>query len=326
MTLEKEIKVFMKDKGLSSENTMVNYESALNMLAEHSYGKSIYQLTKEEIEALDFNLLTDYKFHLLSSNSNGTVNSRLGAIRSFLKYMTARGIIEYKDISKLELIENLSDDSEVTEMIPKEVLYDYVDYFEINERKGKEKKWASLLLLETGNRAQDILSITKNQLVPDGDTYILKSKGKNKGKGNKDYFERIGKDMYEELMKLNPESDKVFSITYKALYSAFNRANDHFGNKVIRYTPHSIKHLALLLEWRYTGDILAVQRKGKHSSLETTRRYLKIDEVLVVGAYTRDSMTDLDLFENVEHEELLDVIRDLPLDVRMLLNQKLASK
>lgn len=319
------IERFLKARALNSINTSKNYESALQMISKEIFNKDLYDLTKGEIESLTFDKITDYMYHLLENrNTNNTVNSRLGAIRSFIRFLSAREVINY-DVSKLDLIDNLKDDSEKTEMIPEETLMRYVDYFEQNERNGLEKKWASLLLLETGNRADEIVQINKNQFVKDGDTYILKSKGKNRGKGNKEYFERIGSEMYEELMKLNPELDRVFSISYRSLYDAFQRANDHFENKLIRYTPHSIKHLTLLLEWRYTGDILAVQRKGKHSSLETTRRYLKIEDHLIVGAYTRGISTNLDKYKEVELSTLISVIDTLPLEFRVILNQKLEN-
>lgn len=314
---------FLKEKSLDSKNTAQNYASALRMMAKEVFNKELIDLTKEDIETFTHDKITEYKYFLLENgSSNNTVNSRLFAITSTIRNLKANKAIDY-DIGDLDLVKTLFNDKIATECIPEDTLMEYVEYFEASERKGLEKKWASLLLLETANRAEEIVSIRKDQFVKDGDTYILKSKGKNVGKGNKEYYERIGSEMYDELMLLNPDSEKVFSISYKALYGAFVRANEAFGNVMIKYTPHSIKHLALLLEWNVTKDILAVQRKGKHSSIETTRGYLKVFEVVIVGAYTRRKNTNLDLYKHVENEKLIEAISDLPLDVRVLINQKL---
>ena len=125
-------------------------------------------------------------------------------------------------------------------------------------------------------------------------------------------------------MKLNPDSDKVFSITYNAILDAFHRANEHFGNIEIKYTPHSIRHLVARLTYLETnGDILAVKEMLNHDSIETTMRYLKIERVSRVGLYTNMLSTKTDKFKNASLSDLVAVISDLPTDVQFLINKKL---
>ena len=317
------MELFFSEKKDKSEDTFSTYYYAIQNMSNEIFKVDVQHLNKEQIESLNWNVLNKYKMKLKETCANTTVNNRMSAIKSFLKYLTARNSISY-NIAELDLVEQLKDDSENIERIPLDVLMDYCQYFEIYERcGGAEKKWLSLLLLETGNRVQDLLSITKNQFVKDGDDYILKSRGKQRGKGNKEYIERIGAELYHELMKLNPESDKVFSISYDAILNAFNRANKHFSNTVISYSPHSIKHLAVYMEYRYTGDILSAQEKGKHSSIETTRRYLKIENTSRLGAYSRMLSTEEDKYKKATLDELVSVISDLPMDVQYLINKKL---
>jgi site-specific recombinase XerD len=316
---------FFTKAGSQSKDTEKTYLNGLNMLANRLYNKEVHDLTTEEIEAIDYLKIEDYMYKLSSEgNSNTTINNRIMSIKSFINFLSKRDVIKY-DLGKLDLISKLPDDGEVTERIPEETLYEYVNYFEQFERNGKEKKWVCLLLLETANRAQDTLNLTKNQFVQEGEFYILKSKGRNQGKGGAGYFEKIGKELYDELMNLNPESDKVFSISYRSLSRAFERANEHFGNRLIKYSPHSIKHLALHLEYMYTRDILAVQRKGNHKNLTTTQRYLGVVNTIIDGAYTRRLNTKEDLFKEVSHQELLSAIDEMPLDSKVLLNQLLAK-
>ena len=321
--LKEIIQLFFEEKNAKSEDTAETYYYAINNMSNEIFKVDVSRLSRQQLESLTWSVLNKYKMKLKETCSNTTVNNRISAIKSFIRYLTARNVISY-NVAELSLVELLKDDSEGIERIPFETLMDYCQYFEIYEQRGGlEKKWLSILLLETGNRVQDLLAITKNQFVKDGDDYILKSKGKNKGKGNKEYVERIGVELYNELMKLNPNSDKVFSITYKAIQSAFDRANKHFGNTVISYSPHSIKHLAVYMEYKYTGDILLAQKKGKHSSLETTRRYLKIEDTPQVGAYTRMTSVQEDKYETATLEQLQNVIRELPIDVKFLINKKL---
>lgn len=317
------VKLFFKHHESKSKETYKTYFNSLQLMAKNLFNTDIFNLTIDDIESLNYEKLENYKYKLQEKNANTTVNNRISSIKSFIEYLSANRIINY-NIAELTHVKPLNDDGEITEMIPEDTLFQYADYFEQHEkRKGLEKKWATLLLLETGNRANEVLSLTKNQFIKDGDTYILKSKGSKRGKGNKDYIERIGSEIYNELMNLNPNSEKVFSISYDMLNSAFTRANEYFGNTSVKYSPHSIKHLAVTLEYRYTRDLLSAQRKGKHSSIETTRRYLRMEECVHLGAYSRRLMLDNDLYKTSEKEELVQVINTLPKDIQIMINEQL---
>ena len=324
INLKEFMELFFNEKEDKSNDTAKTYFYAINNMSNEIFKKDVSRLTRQEIESLNWSVLNKYKMKLKETCSNTTVNNRMSGIKSFIKYLTARNVISY-NIAELDLVDMLNDDSESIEMIPLEILLDYCDYFEnFEQRKGKEKKWLCLLSLEVGNRIQDLLSIRKSQFIKDGDDYILKSKGKNRGKGNKEYIKRVGVVLYDELMKLNPDSDKVFSISYDSIINAFNRANEHFGNTEIKYTPHSIRHLVARLEYLDTnGDILAVKEKLNHDSIETTMRYLKVERVSRMGAYSRMLSTEEDKYKKATLDELVRVISDLPMDVQYLINKKL---
>ena len=322
LELQDHIESFLEKYRRKSDDTYNAYKSALELMSKNIFDTNLCELRKEDLEMLSHDALEGYKTYLLKmENSNTTINNRISAIKSFIRYLASYNAIVY-NISKLDLVEPLPDESIITEMIPEGELYLFTEYFVEYEKKGLEKKWAALLLLETGNRSEEVLSANKNQFIKDGDTYIFKSKGGNRGKRNKDYYERIGKELYHELMMLNPESEKVFSINYKAFYDSFKRANNYFDNELIRYTPHSIKHLSVTLEYRYTGCILAAQRKGKHSSIETTRRYLRVSDNIPVGAYTRKLSTKNDMYKQLEKDALISIIESLPSEYRDLINMK----
>lgn len=321
--LERYVGLFFKRLEAKSIQTYKTYFNSLQMMAKNLFDTDITNLTIEQIESLDYEKLENYKYKLQEINSNTTVNNRISAIKTFIEYLSANRIIRY-NIAELSHVKPLNDDGDITEMIPEQTLYDYVNFFEnFEKRKGLEKKWACILLLETGNRANEVLALTKDQFIKYGEFYIVKSKGSKKGKGNKDYVERVDTELYEQLMKLNPDSEKVFSISYDMLNSAFKRANEHFGNTEVCYTPHSIKHLAVTLEYRYTRDILSAQRKGKHSSIETTRRYLRLEEALHPGAYSRRINMNEELYTQSTSEELIQAIGVLPKDIQTMINEQL---
>lgn len=324
MSLVDCMELFFNEKKDKSQNTFEAYYYSIQNMSREIFKVDLQYLKKEQIQALTWNVLNQYKNKLKEECSNTTVNNKISAIKSFIRYLTARNAISY-NIAELDLVELLKDDGESIECIPLEILLDYCNYFEnCEQRKGKEKKWLCLLSLEVGNRIQDLLNVRKSQFIKDGDDYILKSKGKNRGKGNKDYIKRVGVVLYEELMKLNPDSDKVFSVKYNAMLDAFNRANEHFGNTDIKYTPHSIRHLvARLVYLESKGDILAVKEMLNHDSIETTMRYLKIERVSRVGMYTNILSTKTDKYKEANLDELVNVISDLPMDIQHLINRKL---
>lgn len=309
------IEDFFKEKQRQSKNTYVAYLTNINMVCREIFGKTIFEMNKNDIESLELDVLKYYMDNLINSGkyNNTSINNKMYAIKALIRHLAAHGVIDY-DISKLLLIKSLPVDSEETEIIPFETALEYAEYFAGNEtHNGEEKKWATILGFELGNRMSEILALTRNQFVVDGDIVIVKSKGKNRGKGNKEFHEKIDISIYKELIKLNPNSDKIFSITYRNMADAFQRANDHFGNELLNFTPHSLKHLAVTLEYRFTNDILAAQRKGKHSSIETTRRYLKIEEIVHLGAYSRMINTQEDRYKNSDLDTLISIIDTFPL-------------
>ena len=72
----------------------------------------------------------------------------------------------------------------------------------------------------------------------------MKSHGSNKGKGNKEWIDKINKELYEELLLLKSlgNENKLFTLTYKQLTGMMDRGNEILNDTGVKYSFHSFKN------------------------------------------------------------------------------------
>lgn len=329
---------FLNEYKKKSQSSYLNYRSSLNKIFKEILGKTEFlHVTSEDIEKLSVQLLRDY-FNEMHEEVTlddepkykaATINRHMSVIKELIKYLSAWDIIEY-NVEKLYLIKSLPDTRQEHEMIPFDLAMKYVEYFS-KEDKGLEKSLIIKLAIETGLRATELLSLTWSNFVTenDSDGVVMRSNGNNKGKGNKEWNDKISKDLYNELLQLKEigNTDKLFNLSYKYLDGMMKRGNEILNNTDKKYTFHSFKKLAVTMTYLNAGNCIdTAMKKARHSNVNTTMRYLRLTNMNITGIISANMNTEEDMYKKVSHEDLLEALSEMRSDMLLLLNNKLKNK
>lgn len=312
-----------------SKNTRRQYDTNLRLSFDDLFGFSDYSLvTVDMVESLTPHILNMYKNDLVKSGkyTNSTINNRLIPLKKLIEFLSGYGMIIYA-VSGLSLVKELPDDREEIEMIPFEEAMRYIKYTEENLPNGFEKSMVLSLALDTGLRLEEVMKLKWNQFKVDGNVVVINSTKENRGKGNDHYLDKIDLDFYNELLTLKNESDKLFSMSSRTMERVIEDLNKVFGNLNEEgkglYSFHSIKKTCVTMVYRRTGCILQAQKKARHKSIETTRRYLRVEDIEITGMISIMKKSDDNLYKEASQESLLRAIEKLPYEAKILLNSHL---
>ncbi len=331
------IESFLRGKEKRNINTYRSYKTDVKHFFENCFGKPYKDIRFNELnsEITDFENLVEYfngLFEKTDQNgkrvfSNNTINKKQTSIKQLLKYLKIKKVL-VKDLTNLEYIEQLPKDTDSIEMIPFEEALKYAEWFKKNEvDRGIEKYIITKLAIDTGLRASELVKLTWSQFTIDSDIVIMRGIGK----GNKKWVEKISLEFYHEIIEeLKPieatGDDKVFTIKYHALPNMMNRAKIALKHQGKKYTFHSFKKTSVNMAYRLTGDILEAQRKGRHSSLDTTRIYTQAEDYGMTGLISLGGEIPNDLFKTVDQDVLLEALEEVNKDFLFILNYKINEK
>lgn len=322
----------MDEVNYKSKGTYKDYFSDLNQFAKHLGYNEVFDIKKDTFESLTATGLSNY-LAILSQECkedgtkkymNSTINRKLSAIKSIMKWLSDYGAIDFR-MSSLNVVKRLPRDTKEINMIPLQTLLDYIEYAKTMPN-GNEKSLLMMLGLETGLRAKELLGLKWSQFQVDGKVVTIMSDTDNMGKGNKEFLDKISITVYDRLREgLNTESSKLFSISYETANRTMGQLNKHFGNESFEYSFHSIKKTCVTMVYRRTGCIVQAQKKARHASIETTRIYLRVEDIEITGVVSLMDNTDENAYKNAEEAKLKQAIESLPYEMRLLLNDKLGE-
>lgn len=320
-----------------SKNTNKNYYTDLKQFAQYLGFEDIFDVPAEVFESFDAGGLKAYissltqvlKDDYTKMYTNGSINRKMSSIKSLFAHLTGYEAISFVT-EKLDVVKPLPKDTKTIPMIPLSDLLDYIEYAKKNMANGNEKSLVMLLGLETGLRVKELLELEWSQFQVDGKVVTIMSNNKNKGKGNKDYIDKISISVYNRLREglstgLGTGSDKLFTISYETVNRTMSELGKIFGHEKMGYTFHSIKKTCVTMVYRRTGCILQAQKKARHKSIETTRMYLALEDVEITGVVSLMDSTDMERYKGVEQDKLVKAIESMPYEMRLLLNDKLGA-
>ncbi len=330
--LETTINEFLEDKRTRSIDTFRNYSNDINIICRDLFKHEYKYLTKEELESLTVDDLIVYRDYLYKEEneygerkySNATINRRLSSFKSLVKYLKARGKINFPVSDMMTLLKNLPNESVEIDVLSMKDAERCLEFFKLR-KNGYPVYLASKLSIDTGLRSREILTLTWKQFYVQEDKVIVKSKGKIKGKGKKDWEKEISLELYNEVLELKEEGkDKVFNITYSFIAKVMKEAIKELKLDDKDYSFHSFRKLAATNMHELTNDIIGVKEFLNHSNLNTTQRYVKSKKYGMTGVYSLGDKIDKDLYKKVDKDLLLEVIEEL--NISHLLNIKLSDK
>ncbi|MFS0643760.1 tyrosine-type recombinase/integrase [Siminovitchia sp. 179-K 8D1 HS] len=322
------IEEFLQSKKLKNKNTYLAYSTDIKQLIEGLFtNKSIYNVTKRELNSINLSKLTSYfseLYELAKSKkircSNNTLNRKQSTAKEFIRYLKARNVIE-TEISYLDLIESFPDDSESIEYMPLDIAKQYAEHIrKFEKHKAEEKYRLVLLAIDSGLRLSEILSIRWNDFIEEDGFVLIRGRGK----GNKKWIEKISYELYNLILEIKSgNNDKVFTLTPKNVTDMMKRTKKALRHDNRNYSFHSFRKTAVTFTRRITGSVREAQRKGRHSNVATTEIYLAEEEYPMTGAISLGQGLNHNLYREVSHKELIEALSEMNKDTLFALNMKL---
>lgn len=329
-TIEQAVEQFLKQKYQRNVNTYRNYLLDIEHFFQSMFGKHYSFVTKDELnQVANIDGLMTYFDSLYDiTNDTGkrlftnvTINRKQSSIKALLKFLKIKKVYD-NDLTELELIQNLPKDTKSIEVISFDTAMKYAEWIKENEKvKANEKYIIVKLAIDSGLRASELLSLKWNQFEKDLNCVVMRGRGK----GNKDWIEKISLQFYEEILTLKADSEYVFTLNYDNLVRMMNRVKKAFGVSDKNISFHSFKKCSVTSAYKLTGDILEAQRKGRHSSLDTTRLYTESEDYGITGLISLGNSVPKDLYKNVDNETLIKAIELMNKDFIYILNNKIAE-
>lgn len=331
-----EIEMFLDSKKKKSLETYKTYRNSLNQVFSDWFGVREFKfITKDHLEQVTLRNMVDY-FDTLSKQtnshnakkfSNSTLNARITAIKELYKYMNAWDYIKYST-DKLSQLEMFPDEQEEIEMIPFDLAMKYIEEAK-KQKNGLEKSLIMELAIETALRATELLELEWGNFIVEDDGVIIKSLSHNKGKGNKEFLDKISHEFYNKILQLKDDSkgNRLFTMNYRQLVYMMDKLGEQLNDTEFKYTFHSFKKLAVTMCYLNNNNCIdSARKKARHSNVNTTMKYLRLTDLSIKGAISAQMNTESDLYEKVSHEMLLEALGEMSAEVKLLLNNKLKQK
>jgi integrase len=156
----------------------------------------------------------------------------------------------------------------------------------------------------------------------------VKAEGAAIGKGNKKDAKSINKEMYDELLMLKGEDNKVFHMHRKTLWDTINKLVKDLGldpQNERNLCVHSLKNYGINRILETGGSVVAAQRQGNHKSAKTTlEKYARYtDDPTQNPSLTIMNEVDTSLIKEASLEQLLQAINQCSDGMKIQLMQKL---
>ncbi|QXJ30170.1 Site-specific tyrosine recombinase [Saccharolobus shibatae B12] len=181
-----------------------------------------------------------------------TIRYYIIAVRRFLKWLNVSVKPPIPKIRRKEV--KALDESQVQKIL--------------NACKRTKDKLIIRLLLDTGLRANELLSV----LVKDVDleNNMIRVRNTKNGEERVVFFTDETKQLLRKYMKGKKLDEKLFDITYDALYRKLKR----LGKKVeIDLRPHILRHTFATLSLKRGINVITLQKLLGHKDIKTTQIY-----------------------------------------------------
>lgn len=278
-----------KDKGASVQ-TCESYAYAFQLLFAFASQRLNISPSSLYLEQIDAPLVVDFLQFLETERHNGirTRNSRLVAIKSFMRFLEYRVPALLEQIQRILAIPSKRTDERLIYWLTNEEIQAVLNAPDLSERYGLRDRAMLHLCYAAGLRVSELvgLPLSALQLQPIAQVYI-------QGKGRKErtlpLWSEVTRDLRAWLtvrgnvlvpeLFLNARGASMtrfgFEYVLRKHVRTARRRCPSLASKHI--TPHSLRHSCAMLVLQATGDIRKVSLWLGHASLQTTEIYLRAD-------------------------------------------------
>lgn len=272
---------------MESVNTKKNYSVALEQFVTYLEETLNTKDTEIDIQQLKPSTIKKYRNYLTTRYAKSSINQKIFAIESFFNFLIDDGIVTdnivkgikaYKVDEKFDIFLNREETT---------MLMDYVTNMQKkpNERKFEFRRardtFLLRLMINTGLRISEVLSIKLDDIKDDGEICIDHTKNKRRHTVflNKNTMEYYSAYLLEREKIKCVTTDKLFISTRgKAMEQSKSMVNRELAQYCIdagikRISPHKLRHSFAYLFLQNGGDIASLQTQLNHKSMGITERY-----------------------------------------------------
>jgi integrase len=314
-----------------SSKTQVAYESDVRLffriVKKKEKGSELEYLSLDELQFTldDFEYFKQEMCDMRNKDgkytyTNKTINRKLSAIKSFVRYMAKKKLI--KDISFLSLVSSEKEKDNHYAAFDVSEVFEMSDWAWKHERElGNVKRLAILFSLDSCIRKSAMLRLKWSDFTVREDGVMVNGIDK----GNNEFRQLISKDFYNELLSIKDEkSPYVFNVSPDALDGMLSRYRKAFNvAKERRLVWHSIRKSGVTFRFRLTQDIMEAKRAANHKSITTTQIYLQEEDYGQIGAVSSKGKLNDNMYAEVDLEILVKAIGMMKKDTQLLINLKL---
>jgi integrase/recombinase XerC len=202
-----------------------------------------------------------------------TISRKLSAIRSFVKYLRAKGVA----------VDLRGDESvKIPKALPKPVSHDHIR--QTLEHADPFSKMAITLLYTTGLRISELANLRVSDVGEQWCRVI--------GKGRKERDVPMVNGVYAMVQAYhaaNPVNEYVFEVEGKKLSENSLRymISKAFAQKGLKVTPHQLRHAYATELLNNRARIADVSELLGHASMATTQIYTKLGNALKMDHYLK---------------------------------------
>ncbi len=266
------------------KNYLVDITQFINFMSLH-YGFLIGVKDLEEIEFKDFR---GFLFYLNKQNvGKVSTNRKISCIKNFYKYLKANKIIEKSNIDLVTSVKTI-------QKLPRPLEHETIlNSIKEAEKLGKQKweqernKVLFIVMYGCGLRISEMLNLKIKDLPKQNQEQVVYIKGK----GNKERlvpFPQYITDYILNYLNLIPINlqPKDYIFVGKQGGKLSPRTVQNIVEKVRialfldkSFTPHALRHSFATRLLEEGGDLKDIQQLLGHSSLSSTQRYVKLDNL-----------------------------------------------
>jgi integrase/recombinase XerD len=276
-----------------SDETINSYRDTFRIYIKYMmdvHGISTINISVEHFDMKYIQLFCEY-LEKIRGNKSVTINNRIAAIRSFMKYVSEVAP-EYSGIAKrASLVPMQKHQSATIDFITKAEFETMLKCCNIDSSIGTRDKLMLLLLYNTGIRVSELLSLKccdiNNLSMREHSSLKITGKGRKERtvplwKNTSIYVQKYIKTNrfnYTDNLFINKNGDKLTRSGVRSRISVIvnEAATDAPTLSEKNITPHTFRHSVAMNLLAAGVDISTIAIWLGHSSLETTHKYMVAD-------------------------------------------------
>lgn len=215
-----------------------------------------------------------------------TINTRLRTLKCLFNHLYENGLIKENFASRIKLLETDTEIKTFSQEDIERLLAQFGPLHKINKYSELRDYTIILLLIETGTRIEQLLSIEIQNIDMIHKQISLSAQSSKGRQQHKIYFSNATARAIELLIEISKErrnNNTFLFLTHEG--SKFN--SDTFrkelkkyaskaGIKGVRVSPHTFRHFFAITYLNNGGSLPALMKLLDHKDITTTMRYLDL--------------------------------------------------